>query len=200
MASFLSSYKALVLSTNLSSSLTQKLLIQLHYSPLCKEIVLSSSAQSSTDQTSISPKIHQITPDSLPAASQNTSLAFALDPASVANLITNIQSPIPHVSVVLPIFSKFSEQSLNSQRLSLFRPAFVYDASELGPDRRLFDCERMKAASYAVFSQFLPSKYREVSADDLALALRLNAELCASEGRVEELGRTEIFQVIGKDL
>ena len=59
---------------------------------------------------------------------------------------------------------------------------------------------RLQTALYSVLSQFLPGKFREISEEDLALALRLNAELCVSAGGVTEvLEFADIMQVIGKD-
>ena len=207
MSTLVSSYKALVASTG--SSLSEKLLKQLHYSPLCKEIVHFSKRP--VTSTFSSPKIRYCSGDEseFSKAAVNASLSFLPDAEFLSDLtpgVTAMLSQAKHLSLVLPLGrAKSLEASLAPElrmasRLSLFLPAYMFDAAEF--DRKFLDPRRMKTSAYSIYSQFLPNRFREVSIDDLALALRLNAELCAvAEGTSkEELRFEDIMQIIGKDV
>merc|ERR1712194_228578 len=82
-------------------------------------------------------------------------------------------------------------------RLSIFRPALV--ALPAGPPEDAAPMEKAFYHAFPTVRQFMPSKFREVSLDDLILAMRLNAELCDPTEPVERLDFTDMMQIIGKE-
>ena len=91
-------------------------------------------------------------------------------------------------------------------RTSVFKTAMILPGST-ETDNELSLFTRISHTSYPIISQFLPVRYRQVYADDLALAIRLNAELCLPEHQkdaseqytVERLFYSDCMQVIGRD-
>ena len=62
--------------------------------------------------------------------------------------------------------------------------------------------EKWQDSAYAIGSQFLPARFREIESKDLALAIRLNFETCepeyTAEG-VEELNFVDCMKIIGSE-
>eukprot|EP00928_Gymnodinium_smaydae_P081456 TRINITY_DN64979_c0_g1_i1.p3 TRINITY_DN64979_c0_g1~~TRINITY_DN64979_c0_g1_i1.p3 ORF type:complete len:243 (+),score=57.29 TRINITY_DN64979_c0_g1_i1:70-798(+) len=87
------------------------------------------------------------------------------------------------------------------RRVSIFRPGAVVDEEGRTFDQRLgpqaWSRALWRAAPTA--AQFLPTRFRQVPLADVALAMRLNVELCDPSGRVEVLGFREMMQVIGRE-
>eukprot|EP00930_Biecheleria_cincta_P014475 TRINITY_DN12431_c1_g1_i1.p1 TRINITY_DN12431_c1_g1~~TRINITY_DN12431_c1_g1_i1.p1 ORF type:complete len:281 (+),score=45.77 TRINITY_DN12431_c1_g1_i1:117-845(+) len=87
------------------------------------------------------------------------------------------------------------------KRISIFRPA-----AATGPDGSLLPSDspsllgRGMWRSLPLAAQFMPNRYRPVALDDIALALRLNVELCHSSQRVELLDYRDMMMIIGKDV
>ncbi|EER17899.1 hypothetical protein Pmar_PMAR027615 [Perkinsus marinus ATCC 50983] len=94
-------------------------------------------------------------------------------------------------------------------RVSLFKPALITgepsDQCEAPPAVSTSSSssvkERLIQALYPIKAQFMRTQYREISADHLALAVRINHEMCVpSEGvSMEPLGYEECMRLIGKD-
>mmetsp|Transcript_52728 Transcript_52728/g.168884 ORF Transcript_52728/g.168884 Transcript_52728/m.168884 type:complete len:242 (-) Transcript_52728:151-876(-) len=90
--------------------------------------------------------------------------------------------------------------SMAFSRLSVFRPAAV-----LAPDGRALAAPGAPAWAQAAWrlapaaAQFLPASFRPVRLDDLALAMRLNVELCDASERMEMLGYRDMMLIIGRD-
>lgn len=79
------------------------------------------------------------------------------------------------------------------------------------------DLDQLKDTAYSIYSQFLPTRYREINTDELAQAIRLNFETCAGmttihyilhvhsigdtkDARgVETMSFEDCMQIIGRD-
>lgn len=85
------------------------------------------------------------------------------------------------------------------QRVSVFKPAVLLDsagdavvASHGSPYDKLW--KRMPTCV-----QFLSGRFRPLSIPDVALGMRLNAEMCDATERVEYLDFDQIMKIIGKE-
>ena len=108
-----------------------------------------------------------------------------------ADLISpDTQSGLDHVAFISSIFQKFpsaKEEEFLRQvrarspkaRVTAFRLGRIVSA-ETG-SRSLTNIDLIMDKAYELGSQFMPAKYREISAGDLAQAMRLNYETCAPE-------------------
>ena len=113
------------------------------------------------------------------------------------------EAGVSHLSLVLPGFSERKAANLLARisgihRVSCFIPQRVSGIST-SPRGELID------AVHHIVSQFLPSKFRDISSDHLSLAMRLNSELCdpgvskTGNPALEMLMYADCMQVIGRD-
>ncbi|KAF4674706.1 hypothetical protein FOL46_004234 [Perkinsus olseni] len=91
-------------------------------------------------------------------------------------------------------------------RVSIFKPSLITgepcDQCDGPPTSSTSSVkERLIDTLYPIQAQFMRAQYREISADHLALAIRINHEMCVpSEGvLMEPLGYEECMRLIGKD-
>jgi len=86
------------------------------------------------------------------------------------------------------------------QRISLFQSGALVDEH-----RRTFERPGAPFWARALWSaapttaQLMPTSFRPIRLEDLALAMRLNHELCDTRERVEHLGFKEMMMVIGRE-
>mmetsp|Transcript_22344 Transcript_22344/g.47669 ORF Transcript_22344/g.47669 Transcript_22344/m.47669 type:complete len:247 (+) Transcript_22344:74-814(+) len=89
------------------------------------------------------------------------------------------------------------------RRISIFRPGTVLDGEGriMGPSAQSSSPAWAGAlrAGLPLAWGFLPKRFRPITLSDLALALRLNTELCDSAERVEMLDYRDIMMIIGRD-
>jgi hypothetical protein len=107
----------------------------------------------------------------------------------------NIEISTDHITSLQKLTDSASDLSLQHPavpRLSIFRPYFITEPTSQSSMKSVL------LRVYPIVSQFAAVKYREISAEDLALAIRLNAEICDSLSRVEYLFYSDIMRVIGK--
>lgn len=200
----LTSYRAMCLVD--TGPLSQKLIWQLLMSPTCAEILCQGPV----------PTFEGVSKDVLKklkklnfASLKNVDKAFCGKPVDFASVEdseflhnANILR-VSHLSLIMPrgSHSKAAEirRSLGGiERLSYFAPQRVTGSCETR-------VQKLVQAVYPVVSQFLPSRYREISVEHLSLAMRLNAELCIpvksnpGDTHLEVLMYSDCMQVIGRD-
>lgn len=186
------------------------LLRQLLHSPLTDSVTPLSP---SLDETILknfgsNPKFRRINGD-VDSSVDLPSALFLLTGESEEGLPKNAR--LDHICMISSIFRKFprprEERFLDllrennpGARISVFRISRV-----LGDQgTSWFDSDVMMDKAYEVGSQFLPAKYREISANHLAQAMRLNYETCTpnfKEGdgseNVELLSFVDCMKILG---
>ena len=187
------SYRALVVADG--GRFGQYIFNQLRISPLCHEIFYKGPPLQLATPTRKMRDVSEI-------GESQVEVAFfdRRGPEDGANFFkTWSKARVDHLSIlaVPGFFPGFDTAQF--KRISVFSPSFILTPESAGLLERFGNCV------YPIAAQFLPSKYREISGEDLALAMRLNAELCAPpapgpDGRVFEVLRfPECMQVIGRD-
>jgi len=86
-------------------------------------------------------------------------------------------------------------------RLSIFRPSFIMDTDDdvaTTTPHPMLSRAWIRENIYPTVSQTLPVSYREVNEEDVARALRLNAEMCACDDKVEIIDFVGMMEIIGK--
>lgn len=89
--------------------------------------------------------------------------------------------------------------SAGFQRLSIFRPSLISRDGVAIPAEDAGMAEKVYSTAFPIARQFMSSSYREVSLDDIVLAMRLNTELCDSPDKVEKLDFIDMMKIIGKE-
>ena len=88
-----------------------------------------------------------------------------------------------------------------NKRLSLFRLGYMTQSNDVGLDCvPVTNIAKVVERCYPVASQFLPARFREISPQHLALAVRLNFETCEfspSEDGIEQLDFVDCMKIIG---
>ncbi|CAE8722755.1 unnamed protein product [Polarella glacialis] len=87
------------------------------------------------------------------------------------------------------------------RRISLFAPAAATGAAGelLSSENSSSLVARVLWQGLPLAAQFMPNRYRPVALDDIALAMRLNVELCDASERVERLQYRDMMMIIGRD-
>mmetsp|Transcript_35319 Transcript_35319/g.77197 ORF Transcript_35319/g.77197 Transcript_35319/m.77197 type:complete len:242 (-) Transcript_35319:84-809(-) len=92
------------------------------------------------------------------------------------------------------------EEMSSFKRVSIFQPSAAVDEEGRTfqrPDAPLW--ARMLWSGVPLWTQFLPTRYRQASLNDIVLAMRLNAELCDATERVEKLDFKDMMMIIGRE-
>ncbi|KAF4672597.1 hypothetical protein FOL47_000348 [Perkinsus chesapeaki] len=90
-------------------------------------------------------------------------------------------------------------------RVSIFKPSLIIgeqsDQCELPGLASVPIKEKLVNIMYPIQAQFMLAQYREISAEHLALAIRINHEMCVPPEGVlmEPLGYEECMKLVGKD-
>ncbi|CAE8634409.1 unnamed protein product [Polarella glacialis] len=87
------------------------------------------------------------------------------------------------------------------RRISLFAPAAATGVAGelLSSENSSSLVARVLWQGLPLAAQFMPNRYRPVALDDIALAMRLNVELCDASERVERLQYRDMMMIIGRD-
>ena len=217
-----------------SSSLSKCILHQLLISPLCRKI--NAELLASTGGMCLDPvylglgSLPGITQDKLKklhlgfsdsAVNDLATYAYVVEcgsgkigqdtnmpPDAITRFFQNNVSMNCHLTWITPRFNKDTLPSLGlkARRISLFEPTLVIQ-NESTTDS-LTPTMRVLSTLYPYISQFLPIRFKEIEDSDLALAARLNAEICGPSkpasfypecDTLERLGYSDCMQIIGRD-
>lgn len=193
-----------------NENLYRCLLRQLIHSPLTDSVTALSQSpdESILKDFGSNPKFRRIDGD-VDSSVDLPSALFLLNGESELGSARNAR--LDHICLISSIFTKFPgarEEGFLDQlreknpgaRISVFRIGRVLAVEGEGR----FDSEVLMDKAYEVGSQFLPAKYREISANHLAQAMRLNYETCTPDYKkgdgsenIELLSFVDCMKILG---